>query len=94
MFSNKYSAPTAVRNTSNQAVSSVVHPDPKPMAQWSLQQWAIEKVERVVDKEADVVPLKSGDFHLEDKNASWDFVQNFSMSKALFVFESKSPTLL
>ena len=64
------------------------------MARWSLQQWAIEKVEQVVDKEVDAVSSKSDDFHLEDKNASWNFMQNFSMSKVLSVFESKGPTLL
>ena len=94
IFSSKYSAPTPVWNTSSRAASTVVRPDPKPMARWSLQQWAIEKVEQVVDKEADAVSSKSGGFHLEDKNASWDFVQNFSMSKVLSVFESKGPTLL
>ena len=73
MFSGNHSAPTPVRNTNNRAASTVVRPDPKPMAQWSLQQWAIEKVERVVDKEADAVSSTSGGFHLEDKNASWDF---------------------
>jgi hypothetical protein len=55
MFSSKYSAPTPVRNTSSRAASTVVRPDPKPMARWSLQQWAIEKVEQVVDKEVDAV---------------------------------------
>jgi hypothetical protein len=51
-------------------------------------------VEKIVDQEASEVSSKEGGFHLKDKDASWDFILNFSMSKALSVFELKGPTIL
>jgi hypothetical protein len=95
MYSHRLSAPMAasVRKSDNHPASDVVRPASEPMARWGLQQWAVEKVEKVVDQEASEVSSKEGGFHLKDKDASWDFILNFSMSKALSVFELKGPTI-
>ena len=63
------------------------------MAWWGLQQWAISKVEKIVDEEAETVSLKNGGFHLADKKATWDFVLNFSTLKFLSVLERKGLTI-
>ena len=51
-------------------------------------------MEKVVDQEASEVSSKEGGFHLKDKDASWDFILNFSIGKAPSAFELKGPTIL
>ncbi|TFY77373.1 hypothetical protein EWM64_g6641 [Hericium alpestre] len=64
------------------------------MSKSSLQEWAIEKVEDIIEEEGAVVSSKDGGFHLPSKQASWDFILNFSMANALTLIEDKGPVLL
>jgi hypothetical protein len=94
MYASRYSAPKAVRSSANRLASEVKRPDEKMMARWGLQQWAIRKVEKIVDREAELVSSKEGGLHLVNKDATWDFVLDFSLSKVLSVVEVKGPTIL
>ena len=55
MYASRYSIPKAVRRSANHSVIDVKQPDEKKMAHWELQQWAIEKVEQIVYREAENV---------------------------------------
>jgi len=58
MYLYRISAPIAVCKSDNRPASDVVHSASEPMARWGLQQWAVEKVEKVVDQEASEVSSK------------------------------------
>src|SRR5882724_9264508 len=94
MYVSRYSVPKAVRSSANRPANEVKHPDEKKMARWGLQQWAICKVEKIVDHEAELVSSKEGGLHLANKDVTWDFVLDFSPSKVLSVVEVKGPTIL
>ncbi|THH04412.1 hypothetical protein EW146_g10186 [Bondarzewia mesenterica] len=94
MYSSKYSAPLIPRNSKNRSASEVEHRDETIMARWRLRQWAIEKVEKVIEKEAEAVSSKEGGLHLSNKDASWTSMHNFSLANILAVIEQKGPTFL
>ncbi|GBE85253.1 hypothetical protein SCP_0704400 [Sparassis crispa] len=110
MFTSRHSALTPVRNnvrresangspaeestTGSQLTSQVVRGEGKAMARKRLQEWAIGKVEEILDCEAAEVSAKGGGFHLKDKDATWEFVLNFSMQKMMSLYESKAPTIV
>lgn len=92
----RYGAPSRVRNTADPATDAVRVRSAKEtmMARGCLDQWAIGTVERIMDKEAAEVSSKDGGFHLADKDASWDFVFDFSMDRLLSLLESRGKTML
>jgi len=94
MYASRYSTPKAVRQSANRSASEAKRRDKEMMARWGLEQWTIEKVEKLVDEEAEMVSLKEGELHLANEDARWDFVVNFSLSKVLSVIETKGPMIL
>jgi len=62
MYASRYSAPKAVRSSANRPANEVKRPDEKK-ARWGLQQWAIRKVEKIVDREAELMSSKEGGLH-------------------------------
>jgi len=95
-YTGRYGAPSRVRNTADPATDAVRVRSAKEtmMARGCLDQWAIGTVERIMDKEAAEVSSKDGGFHLADKDASWDFVFDFSMDRLLSLLESRGKTML
>jgi hypothetical protein len=77
MHTSWYSAPKAIRDSVNRRASEAKRSDKTKMARWGLQEWAINKVEKIVESEAETVSSKVGGFHLADKEATWDFALNF-----------------
>src|ERR1700683_249093 len=94
MYASRYSTPKAVRQSAHRSASEAKRRDKETMARWGLEQWAIEKVEKLVDEEAEMVSSKEGELHLANEDATWDFIVNFSLSKVLSVVETKGPTIL
>lgn len=95
MYSNRDSAPKAARTrTADKPASEKSRSDPKPMARWSLKEWAIQKVERIVDKEAKEISGKKGGLHLSNEEVTWEFIHNFSLGTVMGVAQEKGPTLL
>lgn len=59
-----------------------------------LKEWAVQKVEEVVDKEAEIISGKNGGFHLKTSELTWDFIHNFSFARFTSTAHEKAPTLL
>ncbi|KAH9841778.1 uncharacterized protein C8Q71DRAFT_738749 [Rhodofomes roseus] len=94
MYSSRYSAPIPVRDSPRRPGHEAPRPDAKKMARWGLREWAVEKVEDIVDEEAEDVTSKAGGFHLRDKDATWDFMFSFTMENILSVINARVPTTL
>ncbi|KAF5386775.1 hypothetical protein D9615_001662 [Tricholomella constricta] len=94
MHSHRFSAPVTARNSPNRSAEAAqaTRRAKELRARYCLDQWAIEKVENQLDKEADSV--SSEEFHVANDEASWDFILNFSMQNVLVTFEKKGPTIL
>ncbi|GBE83773.1 hypothetical protein SCP_0508290 [Sparassis crispa] len=94
MYSSKHSALTGSRTASMLPANIVEGSKQAKMARSRLQEWAIQKVEDVVNLEAEEVSGKGNGFHLKNSNATWDFVLNFSLKNILLLVEKRGPTIL
>ncbi|KII90407.1 hypothetical protein PLICRDRAFT_157547 [Plicaturopsis crispa FD-325 SS-3] len=103
MYTNHDGAAKAIRNTkSPDKELSAVRLAKKlkerekmgAAAQSRLREWAISKVEGLVDGEADALSGKEGGFHVAVKDMTWDFVHTFSFGGIASAMQEKAPTTL
>jgi hypothetical protein len=94
IYKHKYSKPKKSRASQNHPARDVEQEDIRSKAQYRLQEWAIEKVEGIVDAEAVAMSGKDAGFQLDKTRATWEFLQSFSMRKFMNVAEVCGPTLL
>lgn len=64
------------------------------MARWGITEWAVKKVEDIVDRESMGVSGKDGGFHLTKDRSTWDVIHNFSLGNVMCTVEKKGPILL
>jgi len=93
MYEHPDSRPKAIR----QSISRAANPDrrnEKVMGRGMIQEWAIKKVEGLVDKEARAVSSKTGGLHVPKDGNDWYFVHNFSLGNLMASVEKTAPTIL
>jgi len=66
IYTHRYSKPKQLRASHNRPAHDVERTDLESKAQWRLEQWAIGKVEAIVDAEAVVMSRKDAGFLLWD----------------------------
>ena len=92
MYMHKYSRLKKSCALQNHPVCNAENVDLKLKAQQRLQEWAIEKVEEMVDVEAVAMSGKDMEFQLDEAQNSWEFLHTFSMSKFMAIAEERGPT--
>jgi hypothetical protein len=94
MYSSRDSTPKEVRATRTVGRPAAERRDPESMARWQLREWAVKKVEDIVDAEAEKIASKEGGFRVSREEMTWDFVHRFSLANVVGVLENNGPTLL
>jgi len=92
MYTHKYSRLKKSRASQNHPARDAENADLKLKVQRRLQEWAIEKVEGMVDVEAVAMSGKDMEFQLDEAQNSWEFLHTFSMSKFMAIAEERGPT--
>jgi len=64
------------------------------MAWWQIKEWTVQLVEKVINKEAQVMVSKEGGLHLSKEQLNWQFLCNFSFGRVMVTVQDKAPTLL
>ncbi|KAI0077435.1 hypothetical protein K474DRAFT_1771763 [Panus rudis PR-1116 ss-1] len=94
MYQSHDSAPARIRQAKGGRPASSKHRrDPRKMARHKLQEWAREKVEVEISGEGKKLSDKETGLRISSRNATWDFVNSFSMANIHSSVEEHAPTL-
>ena len=94
IYNHPEAVPKAARSNASRPASAVYRPDKEPMARWQIKEWAVQLVEKVINKEAQVMASKEGGLHLSKEQLNWQFLRDFSFGRVMATVQDKAPTLL
>ncbi|KAJ7448749.1 hypothetical protein FB451DRAFT_1187568 [Mycena latifolia] len=94
MYSNKDSAPKAIRLKPGEAADERTPAGGSRIARHLLSEWAIQKVEGYVSKASEDISGKDGGFHLSKEQTTWDFIHGFSLTNEIRPIELRVFVLL
>lgn len=93
MYNSRYATPRANRQSTTEASAKTTRPDSETMGCRELEKWAVQVVERLVDKEAEDLASKDGGLRLP-LDVTWDFIKGYSLDRVLSVCKETSLTLV
>ena len=94
IYNHSEAVPKAARSNASHPASTVHCPNKEPMAQWQIKEWAVWLVEKVINKEAQVMASKEGCLHLLKEESNWQVLHDFSIGRVMKMLQDKAPTLL
>jgi hypothetical protein len=94
IYNHPEAVPKAARSNASRPASAVYLPDKELMARWQIKEWAVQLVEKVINKEAQVMASKEGGLHLSKEQLNWQFLRDFSFGRVMATVQDKAPTLL
>ena len=93
MYEHQDSRPKAIRQSIGRA-ENPERQDERIVGRGMTRDWAIKKVERLVDKEARGVSSKGGGHHLPQDGNDWQLMHTFSLDNLMTSIENTTPTIL